>query len=143
MVAALKVLHIVVAAAWFGHKLLVPGDIRATVTATIDEPDLFLRRLKRAERLGIVTGLGTLVSGAALWWAIGFDTVAVGVWVGAALVLIAIAVGAIVARPASKRLHAAVRSSDRVEAALAGRQVSSVLGVESILWVGALTAMVL
>ena len=113
MIAALTILHIAIAAAWFGHKLLIPGDIRASAGARNDSAAPFLARLQRAERFGIASGLGTLLSGVALWWAVGFDTVDVGVWVGAGLVLGAILIGATMARPASKRLRAAVEDGDR------------------------------
>lgn len=143
MIAALRILHIVIAAAWFGHKLLIPSDVRASAATVRAQAGPFLRRLKRAERLGQWTGLGTLLSGVALWWAVGFNTVDIGVWVGAGLVLAAIVIGATSGRPASKRLRTAVEQGDRVEATIAGGQVNRVLGIESLLWLGALTAMVL
>jgi hypothetical protein len=99
-------------------------------------------RLKRAERLGMLTGLGTLVSSGALLWAVGADTVRLGVGVGIGLVLIAIVIGATVARPASFRLCEAVDSGDRAGAAAAGRQLIRVLGTASLLWIGALIGMV-
>ena len=142
MIAALTIAHIAIAAAWFGHKLLIPGDIRRSVSGGADQAAPFLARLKRAERLGQATGLGTLLSGGALLWAVGADTVALGVWIGLGLVLAAIITGAIVARPASKRLEAAVNAGDRVAATIAGGQISRVLGAEGVLWVAALTAMV-
>lgn len=142
MILALTVAHIAIAAAWFGHKLLVPGDIRRSAGAGPDDASGLLSRMKRAERFGQLTGLGTLISGGLLVWAVGAGTVGIGVWVGAGLVLVAIALGALVARPASKRLMAAVESGDRVAASIAGAQIGRVLGVESLLWLGALTAMV-
>lgn len=142
MILALTVAHIAIAAAWFGHKLLVPGDIRRSAGAGPDDARGLLSRMKRAERFGQLTGLGTLISGGLLVWAVGAGTVGIGVWVGAGLVLVAIALGALVARPASKRLMAAVESGDRVAASIAGAQIGRVLGVESLLWLGALTAMV-
>lgn len=143
MSAALTILHIGIAAAWFGHKLLIPGDIRASAGARTESAAPFLVRLQRAERLGVATGLGTLLSGAALWWVVGFDTVDAGVWLGAGLVLGAILIGATMGGPATKRLRAAIEDGDRVEATVAGGRVNRVLGIESLLWVGALTAMVL
>jgi hypothetical protein len=142
MIVAFEIAHIAIAAAWFGHKLLIPGDIRRSASAGADQAPAFLVRLRRAERLGVLTGLGTLLSGSALAWLVGVETVDIGVWVGLGLVLAAIATGAIVGRPASRRLREAVSNGDRVEATIAGRQVSQVLGVESLLWLGALTAMV-
>lgn len=143
MVVTLKILHIALAAAWFGHKLLVPGDIRASVRSSPIEATGFLDRLRRAEMLGIVTGLGTLLAGGALAYAVDASTVGYGVWIGATLVVAAIAVGAIFARPASTRLRAAVQSGDRVLATVAGNRVNRVLGIEALLWVGALSGMVI
>lgn len=143
MVVTLKILHIALAAAWFGHKLLVPGDIRASVRSSPIEATGFLDRLRRAEMLGIVTGLGTLLAGGALAYAVDASTVGYGVWIGATLVVAAIAVGAIFARPASTRLRAAVQSGDRVAATVAGNRVNRVLGIEALLWVGALSGMVI
>lgn len=142
MTPTLTILHIAFAAAWFGHKLLIPGDIRASLSTRLDDPAPLLGRLKRAEHLGQVTGVGTLLFGAALWWVVGIDTVSIGVWVGAGLVIAAILVGATVGRTATNRLRAAVRAGDRVAAAVAGSQLSRALSVEGILWLGALTAMV-
>lgn len=143
MIPALTVIHIAIAAAWFGHKLLIPGDIRRSAGAGQDEALALLRRLRRAERLGRLTGLGTVVSGGLLAWVLGIGTVGVATWVGAGLALVAIVIGAVVARPAMRRLVAAAESGERVAASLAGAQIGRVLGIESILWLGALTAMVL
>lgn len=143
MIPTLKILHIAIAAAWFGHKLLIPSDIRRSLSAGQDEAHSLLARMRRAERFGQLTGLGTVLSGAALLWAVGVDTVSIGVWVGLLIVLTGFAVGATVARPAANRLRSAVERSDRIQAAIAGAQISRALGIESLLWVGALTAMVL
>jgi hypothetical protein len=141
MILTLRILHVAIAAAWFGHKLLVPADIRESVHAGQANAEALMKRLRRAERFGILSGLGTLISGGALMWAVGIETVSLWIWVGLALVLVAIGIGATVARPASKRLRAAVGRGDRVEATVAGRQINRVLGIEMLLWVAALTTM--
>lgn len=143
MVVALQILHIALAAAWFGHKLLVPGDIRASAKAAPEGSAAFVGRLRRAQRLGIITGLGTLAAGIGLAYAIDASTVGYGVWIGATLVVVAIVVGAVFARPASNRLQQAVVAGDRVEATVAGNRLTNVLGVEGLLWVGALSGMVI
>lgn len=74
-------------------------------------------------------------------WAVGIETVSLWIWVGLALVIVAVGIGAVVARPASKRLRDAVSRGDRVEATVAGRQIGRVLEVESLLWLGALVTM--
>ncbi|MGH3649834.1 MAG: hypothetical protein ACRDU9_03925 [Acidimicrobiia bacterium] len=142
MILALRILHIAIAAAWFGHKLLIPGDIRQSAGAAPPQASALLGRLRRAARLGQLTGLGTLLSGGLLAWAVGVETVSVGVWVGLGLVLTAIVIGATMGRPASNQLRAAIEEGDRVAATIAGRQINQVLGVESLLWMGALVGMV-
>ncbi|MFZ0014097.1 MAG: hypothetical protein WAL25_08275 [Acidimicrobiia bacterium] len=139
----MKIIHIALAAAWFGHKLLVPGDIKASIRSQTTEAQVLVARLRRAERLGIATGVGTLIAGVALAYAVDASTVGYGVWVGATLVVAAIAVGAIFARPVSTRLRTAVASGDRVAATVAGNQLGRILGVEELLWIGALTGMVI
>ena len=138
----LEIVHIAIAAAWFGHKLLIPGDIRRAVHAGGAESEALMGRMKRAERFGILSGLGTLLSGGTLMWLVGIDTVDTGIWVGLGLVVVALIVGAMTGRPASRLLRDAVGRGDRVEATIAGGQISRALGLESLLWIGALVAMV-
>lgn len=143
MVVTLTVLHIALAAAWFGHKLLIPGDIRASAKAAPKGAGAFVARFRRAERIGIVTGLGTLAAGVGLAYAVDASTVGFGVWIGATLVVVAIVVGAVFGRPASKKLQEAVIAGDRVEATVAGNRLSNILAIEGLLWIGALTGMVI
>lgn len=144
MVITLKILHIALAAAWFGHKLLVPGDVKASVQSLAStEGERFLHRLQRAQRLGQVTGIGTLAAGIALAFAVDASTVDNAVWIGATLVVVAIVVGAIFARPASNELRDAVSASDRPRATVAGNRLNRILGLESLLWLGALSGMVI
>ncbi len=134
MAVFLRVLHIGTAAAWFGHKLLVPGDI----STALNDPSTaraLIGRLDRAERLGQITGVGTLLTGGLLWWNVG--SVDAGVMVGATLVVVAILIGATVARPASIALRAAVADDDIASARSAGRRLMTVLGIESTLWAAA------
>jgi hypothetical protein len=140
MITLTRILHIAVAAAWFGHKLLIPGDLRSSLDDA-ESARRLMPRLARAEILGIATGLGTLVTGGLLVLLIGPGSVSDGVWVGLGLVLTAIASGAIVARPASNRLRSAVASIDLTSARRDARRLSQLLLVESLLWSAALVAM--
>lgn len=119
--------------------MLVPGDLRASLNEGAPA-ELLIGRLDRAERLGQVTGVGTLLTGALLWWNVG--SVDTGVMVGAGLVVIAILIGATVARPASNGLKEALRRGDASKARSSSQRIVGVLAVESALWVGALAAMV-
>lgn len=140
MELVLRFLHVGVAAAWFGHKLLIPGDITGSL-ADLDRARALLPRLGRAERLGRSTGVGTLVTGLLLAWWVGFASVAWTVWVGLGLVLVAIALGAGVARPASVALVGAIEDGDLTMARGAGARLNRVLGAESLLWAAALVTM--
>ena len=137
----LRFLHIGVAAAWFGHKLLVPSDLKASVSGTVQQARDLLPRMGRAERVGQISGVGTLLTGAVLTVAVGFETVGMGVHVGMGLVVTAIAIGALFARPASNRLKAAVEAGDLDAAKPEARRLSQILGIESLLWAATLVAM--
>ena len=140
MLFALRVLHVAVAAAWFGHKLLVIPDLRTSLDRQHRAEDL-VGRLARAERLGIGSGLGTLVTGLVLLAATGFGAVSAGVYVGLGLVVGAIVLGATVARPASLGLSSAIGRHDLVAARGFAARLQGVLGAESLLWGLSLAAM--
>ncbi len=136
-----KWLHIAIASAWFGHKLLVPSDLRQISAATPEFARASLPRIERAERLGIATGLGTLLSG--LWLMFLVGRVRPAIYLGVVFVLTAVAVGGLVARPASIRFREAVANADPEGAAAASRTLSTVLMIETGLWSGALLTMLL
>ena len=140
MLFVLRFLHVAVAAAWFGHKLLVIPDVRSSLDRQ-DRAEELLVRLGRAERLGIASGVGTLATGLALTAAIGFDVVSPGVYVGLGLVVGAMALGALVARPASIGLASSISVGDLPRARTSGGRLVAVLGAESLLWGLALAAM--
>lgn len=138
MELTIRILHIGLASAWFGHKLLIPADMRKSIVA--GEGASLMVRLAKAERLGQITGLGTLATGSVLVWIIGPGSVRAAIWVGVGAVIVAFVVGATIARPASNRLRASVSAGDTTagtHAATLGR----LLVVESVLWVVALVSM--
>lgn len=142
MIVVLRVLHVAIAAAWFGHKLLVPSDLRGSLGSQ-PEAESLLVRIRRAETLGIATGMGTLLTGGGLVLAIGWQTVRASVYVGLALVVVAIGTGAVVARPASARLSEAVADGGLPSAGEAAGRLTTVLVTESVLWAGALVTMLI
>ncbi|MGZ8785601.1 MAG: hypothetical protein ACXW1Y_08580 [Acidimicrobiia bacterium] len=141
MLTVVRILHIAVAAVWFGHKLLIPADLRQSIGGGVEQAGALIVRLRRAEQLGVITGLGTLLTGLVLVFMIGPAMVGSGIYVGLGLVLGAIALGAIVARPASVRLREAVTAGDLEAAGSEARTVSQVLVAESVLWSAALVSM--
>jgi hypothetical protein len=98
-------------------------------------------RLGSAEQLGVITGLGTLLTGVVMVIMIGPAVVRSAIYVGLGLVLGAIAIGATVARPASVRLGAAVTAGNLEAAVSEARTLSQVLAAESVLWSAALVSM--
>jgi hypothetical protein len=143
MVVALKIFHVLVAAAWFGHKLLIPRDIRDSIHHLEQGIDLFVARIKRAERLGQVSGLLTVASGLGLIYLVwGFADVPVRIYIGLGAAVLMFISGATVARPAWNRIRSGLDAGDPTMAAAAEPQLRRAFLLENLLWVLALAAMV-
>lgn len=137
----LLVVHIASAAAWFGHKLPNPRDIRVSLGAGGDTARTMVQRLTASSRLGIGSALLTVVSGVGLLWHAGWSaSTLLGLGIFAAIG--AIVLGAVAARPAWDGLAVAVRSGDMSLAAAHGRRFSRRLHLENVLWLAALAAMI-
>ena len=136
----LLVVHIAAAAAWFGHKLMIPRDIRESLVEH-SRASAMVERVGVAAPLGIASALITVASGVGL--------LALNSWTASALLgagimaaLGAIAVGASSARRAWRSLVGAVEDQDLVLAAAFGRRFTRAMGLENLLWLAALAAMV-
>lgn len=137
----LLIIHIGAAAAWFGHKLTVPREIRTSLVAGGDVAEAMVHRLSITARLGISSAVVTVLSGVGLLWNAGWTASAVlGLGIMAAIGAIALGAGA--ARPAWNGLAAAVADGDLALAAAFGRRFSRFLHLENLLWLAALAAMV-
>jgi hypothetical protein len=68
MRTALLVVHIAAAAAWFGHKLLIPGDIARPSAPDRQAASDMVVRVGRAARSGIGSALVTVLSGIGRCW---------------------------------------------------------------------------
>lgn len=137
----LRVVHVLVAAAWFGHKLLVPYDLREATTTPAAADAAFVRRLGRAQALGIASGVATLATGLGLYVWIGPAVVSSTIHIGLAVAIGMFAVGAIVARPGWDRLRAGMESGDSVAVAAGSTRLSRALVLESGLWIVVLVTM--
>lgn len=141
MHALLVVIHIAAAAAWFGHKLTIPRDIRVGLESGQEVATAMVDRLTVSARLGISSALLTVLTGIGLLAIAGWGaSVLLGVGIMAAIG--AIALGATLARPAWSGLQAAVAVGDLELAGAFGRRFSRLLHFENALWVTALAAMV-
>jgi uncharacterized membrane protein len=108
MLVVVKVLHVAFAAAWFGHKLLIPRDLDISLSEQ-SQADGLVRRMHIAERLGIGSGLGTVLTGVGLvFMTTGWSEVSVQIRIGLAAALSMFLVGGLVARRAWMRVKASV-----------------------------------
>jgi hypothetical protein len=139
----IRILHIGLAAAWFGHKLLIPMDLRETLRTIDGRDQSLLVRLQGAQRLGLITGTGTLATGVTLIVLIGPVAVSPWVFAGLTLVIAMFAVGALLARPSWNRLKASVETGDRRSARIAADALTRALNIESVVWVAVLVTMVI
>lgn len=137
----LLVIHIAAAAAWFGHKLTIPRDIRVGLASGQDVAVAMVDRLTTTARLGIGSALLTVLSGIGLLAVAGWSaSVLLGVGIMAAVG--AIVVGVTLGRAAWSGLTAAVRGGEFDLAGAFGRRFSRSLHLENLLWLTALAAMV-
>lgn len=142
MMVALKIAHVAFAAAWFGHKLLIPGDIKESVHS-VDGAALFVRRIERAERLGIASGLLTIASGLGLiYFGTGFAEAPLRIYLGLAATIAMVVIGATMARPAWKTIRMGLLDGDAAGASAGEPALRRSLTLENLLWLAALGAMV-
>jgi putative copper export protein len=140
---ALTVLHITAAAAWFGHKLGHTGELRASTHSMDGSSPELAARVRRGTRIDFVAAALTFLTGAGLVALKGVDQVATTVLGGiaAAVLLVGFMVG--VTRPARRRLADELTAGRRPESTAAAKGVARATTVEHLLWVAALTLMVL
>lgn len=143
MILATKILHVVFAAAWFGHKLLVPRDVRQSIHDP-GGPGSLIRRMARAERLGILAGLGTVATGIGLiLLTTGFAGTPLRIYIGLAAALAMFFVGGLVASPAWREIRSGLEADDLPRAAARVSSFTGALRLEGLLWVLALTTMLI
>jgi hypothetical protein len=143
VIEVVTIVHIAVAAAWFGHKLLIPRDVRASVR----EPEsgtYLVERIRRARTFGIVTGVLTLGTG--IWLVIlttGFAAAPITIHIAMGAVIAMFFVGLFAAGPAWKRIERAIAAGDTPAAAGGANSLNNALNLESLLWILALVMMII
>ncbi len=143
MILIVKILHVTFAAAWFGHKILIPRDLRLSIHNRHENLGLS-KRMARAERLGIISGLGTLLTGLGLiLLTTGFAEAPLRIWLGAAAVLAMFLVGGLVGSPAWRDVRAGLANNDLPRAVSRVGALIGALRLEGLLWILALTTMLL
>ncbi len=142
VIEVITIVHIAVAAAWFGHKLLIPRDVRVSVR----EPEsgkYLVERMRRARTFGVVTGILTLGTG--VWLVVmttGFAGAPITIHIAIGAVLAMFVIGFLVARPAWKRVASAIEAGDTPGAVGEANSLNSALNLESLLWILALSMMI-
>ena len=143
MILITNILHVTFAAAWFGHKLLIPRDLRQSIHSRHEHMGL-IQRVVRAERLGVISGLGTLVTGMALIiLTSGFAQTPLRIWLGLAAVIAMFMVGALLVTPAWRDVRSGLEANDLPHAVSRVGSLIGALRLEGLLWVLALTTMLL
>jgi len=143
VILALKIAHVAFAAAWFGHKLLIPRDIHHSIR-DIEGAGQFFGRMKRAERFGITAGVLTVASGLGLMYLdSGFMDAPFRIYLGLGAALAMFVVGAFVARPSWKVIEAGLSEEDPVHASAGVLRLRQAFMLENLLWLLALGTMVM
>jgi hypothetical protein len=143
VIEVVTVAHVAFAAAWFGHKLLIPRDVRVSVREQ-ESGHTLVGRMRRAQGLGLVSGLLTLGTGV---WLVtlttGFAKAPVTIYIALATVIGMFLVGLLAARPAWNRIKAAIDAGDTPGAVGGVTSFNRAMNLESLLWILALTMMII
>jgi uncharacterized membrane protein len=142
----LRLLHIAAVIVWLGGGLSIPValDIRRTLARGVGQGAGLVERLSATTAMVIPAGLTTFCTGLGLvLMRGGFGAVPPRIHVGLGLTLGIFALGALVGRPALRRLAAAVEAEDQAAADAAGRRFARCVHCEDVLRLGALVLMVL
>lgn len=130
--SGIRLLHILAMAGWLASGLWVAGDIQRTLPLGRPHTDVLVARVERSKRVTIGSALLTVATGLGLVFAQGgFAAMPVRIHVGFGLTLCILAVGALLAEPAWRRIKAAVEAGG--DAAAASRRFSVFYGVEHAL----------
>lgn len=143
MIETLTIVHIAAAAAWFGHKLLIPGDVHASIR-DVEGAARFVARISRARRLGVIAGILTIGTGVWLLYEVfGFSDAPVRIWVGLGAALAIFLVAYSITRPAWRRIRSGMEQGDPASASSGVVRFRQALMLENLLWVLALATMVI
>lgn len=139
---ALTTLHIAFAAIWFGHKLALPADARASIHGMEGPEAGLVGRLRRAVGLDVISATGAILTGGLMAYRAGLGEIRITVWLGAAVAVGLIVFAVLVTRPARAELRGALLAGLRPEATAAAKRVANAVNLEGFLWLAALVLMV-
>ncbi len=129
------VLHVLAMAIWFGHKILVPWDLMSSLDAGGERTTGLIERVSRAQKLGIASGLVTLISGLTLvMLAGGFSVAHVRIHISLGLVIAMFVVGATLARSGWQACEAGIQERNDAAAKRGARRLIGAIAIEQVLW---------
>jgi hypothetical protein len=142
VLSTLLFLHVAFAAAWLGSALWTPGDVRRTLARGRPAVDALAARARPAYGLDLGAGLGTILTGLAVWAYEGFGHRR-GIEIGLLASLLRVIVTFVGIRPAWTAVEAAVSGSGDLAAADApARRLGMLAGIAHALWLVALAGMI-
>jgi hypothetical protein len=133
-------LHVLSMSVWLGAALWFPGDVKRTLAAGGDLAAL-RARVRPALALDAIAGVSTVATGLGL--AAIRPPMRVGLWIGAAIGIALLGLVLAGLRPAWGRVAARLEAGDAAGAREAARALSPLAGVAHLLWLAALSLMVL
>lgn len=130
MYLALRLVHLMSAAVWFGATLTVAGDVRRSVELGGAAAQGMIDRVRRTLVLSSAAGATALGSGLGLLFVLGgFRAVPARIHAGFGVSLLALAIEVSVLGAAFRRISDGVAQGDSDEARAGTRQFAAVTGV--------------
>lgn len=134
MYLALRLVHLMSAAVWFGATLIVAGDVRRSVELGGAAARAMIDRVRRTLVLSSAAGATALASGLGLVFFLGgFRSVPARIHAGFGLSLLALAIEVSVLGAAFRRITDGVTQDDSQEARGGTRQFAGLTGVLHLL----------
>jgi hypothetical protein len=142
--SAVKLIHVLSIAIWFGPKLLVPADLRRAIADGAAAMEAAVRRINLVQKVTIAASMATLASGLAMIFLYGgFSAVPLRIHIGFGLTLAIFGLGAFGVDKTWARIRTGVKEGkDRSELDAWARRLSFLMTLENVVWLAILLLMV-
>lgn len=139
------ILHFACMAVWFGSSITLPGRIRRGLTLGEAEAKFTVNEVARAQRLSIIFGILTFVTGLLLISTIGgFRGLRMSINVGMGLTLAILFLEIVVQRPTWNRIGKIIlEGGDRTLIQPLKTRIAMTSGITQLLWLIVLVSMVI
>lgn len=141
---ALRFVHLIFMATWFGSTLFTSGDIKRTLAAGPAGVPALRERVARSSRIAGLSALLTIVTGIALIFVLGgFGSVPPPIHISLVLALAAMAIGAGGIGGAWKKIEKRIdEGADPTSLGDLAKRISMLSGIFHLLWLVTLVLMV-